>query len=173
MEASPSPRDLDARRLRTMLATIVRRFRIAERADLACCGTTVAQAATLEALARRNDMPLGELGRELGISPSTLTRNLDRLVDRGLVQRAPSGGDRRSSRAVLTAAGRAAAAEVDRVEQDFALDILERLPAHDAADIVETLETLVAAIRAATDRCCSDAFAGLAGCCQREQRAAR
>ena len=33
-----------------MIATLVRRFSLSERADVSCCGVTVAQAATLEAL---------------------------------------------------------------------------------------------------------------------------
>jgi len=146
--------DLDARRLRTAIAAIVRRFQLASRADLACCGMTVAQAATLESLDRRCGMTLGELARELGISPSTVTRNVDRLVERGLVRRERHPGDRRSFRVVLTSGGREAAAAVDGVEQAFAADILEHLRRSGRTDVVDSLERLVAAVRAATDGCC-------------------
>ena len=37
-------------RLRSAIRALVRRFGVAERADVACCGVTVAQAAALEAL---------------------------------------------------------------------------------------------------------------------------
>jgi DNA-binding MarR family transcriptional regulator len=106
-------------------------------------------------------MTLGELGRELGISPSTVTRNVDRLTERGLVRREPSPHDRRSSRVVLTPDGREAAAIVDHVEQEFAADILGRLRQVGSTDVVGTVERLVAAVQAATERCCSGAFEGL------------
>ncbi len=52
---------------------------------MSCCGVTVAQAAALEALSGHGPMRLKELGQRLGIAPSTLTRNLERLIEAGLV----------------------------------------------------------------------------------------
>jgi len=158
---TPPDGDLEATRLRTAIAAIVRRFQLAARADLACCGMTVAQAATLEALALRDGMTLGQLGREMGISPSTVTRNVDRLVERGLVRRVPLRDDRRSSYAELTATGRDAARAVDRMEQEFAAEILEHLRASGTTDVVDTLERLMTAVQAATERCCPGAFENL------------
>ena len=87
-----SPTASDARRLRDAIRALVRRFAISERADFACCGMTVAQAATLETLSTEGAMRLGDLCARLGIAPSTLTRNLLRLEERGLVKRAPQRG---------------------------------------------------------------------------------
>ena len=138
---------------------LVRRFSLAERADISCCGMTVAQAATLEALAD-GGLRLGELGRRLGIAPSTLSRNLDRLVERGLVDRGPDPADRRAQRAELTAMGRAAVDEVRGYEVDFARDILDHLC--DAPRTVEALDELLSAIRTATEGCCPGAYDHLA-----------
>ena len=66
--------DADAKRLRMAIRALVRRFQLAERADVSCCGLTVAQAATLDALADGDELRLGDLGRRLGIAPSTLSR---------------------------------------------------------------------------------------------------
>jgi DNA-binding MarR family transcriptional regulator len=66
----------DAARLRTGIRALVRRFGISERADVACCGMTVAQAATLDTLRSEGAMRLGALGRRLGVTASTLTRYL-------------------------------------------------------------------------------------------------
>ena len=41
--------DIQARRLQEIIRALVRRFALAERADMSCCDMTVAQAATLEA----------------------------------------------------------------------------------------------------------------------------
>ncbi len=144
-------------RLMEAIRVLVRRFSLAERADVACCGMTVAQAATLEALAD-GGLRLGELGRRLGIAPSTLSRNLDRLVDRGFVVRNPDPGDRRALCAELTDAGRRAAVSVHEQEIDFTRGILERLPESSAEATVASIEELLMAIRSATEGCCPGAY---------------
>ena len=153
IHASPA----EARRLNDAIRLLVKRFALAERADVACCGMTVAQAATLEALSG-GGLRLGELGRRLGIAPSTLSRNIDRLVERGLVIRGSDPDDRRAQRAELTAEGRTAAEAVRHHEVDFARDILDRLPEGSIADTLDTLDHVLSAVRAATESCCPGAF---------------
>ena len=149
--------DDDAKRLREAIRLLVRRFSLAERADIACCGMTVAQAATLEALVDRG-LRLGDLGTRLGIAPSTLSRNLDRLVDRGLVERGPDPQDRRALRAELTNEGRKAAAMVRRNEIDFARGILSSLPAGSVTTTLDAFDNLLAAVRSVTEDCCPGAY---------------
>ena len=88
----------EAARLRAAIRGLVRRFGVSERADVSCCGVTVAQAAALEALSGHGPMRLKELGQRLGIAPSTLTRNLERLLEAGLVVRQSDARDARASR---------------------------------------------------------------------------
>src|SRR5512134_250955 len=104
-----------AAELRACISAIVRRFSLAERADVDCCGLTVAQAATLEAL-RPKALRLGALAQCLGIAPSTLTRNLARLEAERLVAREPDLEDSRAALVKLTAAGEKAAARVEEQE---------------------------------------------------------
>jgi len=149
--------DDDARRLMAAIRLLVRRFSLAERADIACCGMTVAQAATLEALID-GGLRLGDLGQRLGIAPSTLSRNLDRLVERGLVVRGPDPHDRRALRAELSADGRRAAAVVRQNEVNFARDILASLPAGSIPTTLDAFDSLLAAVRSATEACCPGAY---------------
>ena len=142
---------IDARRLRDAIRALVRRFAISERADVACCGMTVAQAATLETLAVEGPMRLGDLGARLGIAPSTLTRNFVRLEERGLVKRAADREDARAFRAALTPAGERAAGEVLRQDEAFAASILSRLPASSRHGAVDAVENLLVAVRDATE----------------------
>ena len=144
--------------LRSAIRALVRRFGVSERADVACCGVTVAQAAALEALGAEGPLRLGDLGRRLGIAPSTLTRNLARLEDSGLVAREADPGDGRSFRVALTRPGRAAARAVAAREQDVARQVLGRIPAARRAVVVESLGELLAAVRDATEECCPGAF---------------
>jgi DNA-binding MarR family transcriptional regulator len=145
-------------RLRAAIRGLVRRFAVSERADVSCCGVTVAQAAALEALFGHGPMRLSDLGRRLGIAPSTLTRNLERLVDGGLLTRLADARDARSARVRLTAAGRRAALGVADREEDFARSVLERIPEARRAAVLESLGDLLAAVRGATEACCPGAF---------------
>jgi DNA-binding MarR family transcriptional regulator len=147
-----------AQRLRAAVRALVRRFAVSERADVACCGVTVAQAAALEALAAEGPMRLSDLGRRLGIAPSTLTRNLARLETTRLVAREADPVDARSAHVVLTAAGRRAAAAVAAQEEGFARQVLDRIPAERRARVIESLGDLLVAVRGATEGCCPGAF---------------
>ena len=147
-----------AQSLLAAVRALVRRFSISERADVACCGVTVAQAATLEALRAEGPLRLGALGRQLGITPSTLTRNVDRLEHSGLVTRVPDPEDQRASRLSLTTAGRKAAAVLERQEEAFARGVLERLPAERRQAVMMAMGELLRAVREATEACCPGAF---------------
>ena len=148
----------DAAGLRDAIRALVRRFAVSERADVACCGVTVAQAAALEALGAEGPTRLRDLGRRLGIAPSTLTRNLARLEASGLVERDADPEDARSARVGLTAQGRRAARAVAVQEEDFARQVLARIPAARRAVVVQSLGDLLVAVRAATEGCCPGAF---------------
>jgi DNA-binding MarR family transcriptional regulator len=161
--------DPTAFRLLDGIQLLVRLFSIAERADASCCGLTVAQSATLEVLRAGGPLRLSELGRRLGITASTLTRNLERLIEARLVAREADPEDARASRVVLTPRGRAAARQVEAREQAFARSILDRLPADRRDRTLEGLAGLLGAVREATESCCpgaSDHLPGesMAGC---------
>lgn len=149
--------DSQAQRLREAIRALVRRFSLAERADMSCCGMTVAQAATLEALSD-GGLRLSDLGKRLGITPSTLTRNLARLEERGLIRKEPDPIDRRAQLVALTSAGFDAAGEVRRQEENFARTVLARLPQGSTADALTTLENLLIAVRSASEACCPGAY---------------
>lgn len=146
-----------ARQLRQGIRSLVRRFALAERSDMSCCGMTVAQAATLQALAD-GGLRLSELSARLGIAASTLTRNLNRLEERGLVRRAADPGDRRAQRVVLSDAGRRAATEVETHEEAFARSVLDHLSPGSVDATLEAFAELVSAVRRATEDCCPGAF---------------
>lgn len=157
LRVRPEP-DAAPARLRAAISGLVRRFGISERADVSCCGVTVAQAAALEALSGHGPMRLKELGQRLGIAPSTLTRNLERLIEGGLVARQSDSRDARAARVRLTAAGRRAATGVAERERDFAQQVLDRIPADRRTAVLESLAELLTAVRSATEACCPGAF---------------
>jgi len=146
----------DARRLLQHVRALVRRFAVSERADVFCCGMTIAQAATLETLRLEGPLRMGELGRRLGITPSTLTRNLQRLLDTGYVKREADGDDARASVVVLTASGRRQADKLEKQEEWFAGEILGRIDPEHRDAVVARLGDLLVAVRDATKSCCPE-----------------
>jgi DNA-binding MarR family transcriptional regulator len=148
----------EALRLLKAVQALVRRFSISERADVSCCGMTVAQAATLELLKMEGAMGLSALGRRLGISPSTLSRNLQRLEERGLIERAADPEDARAAIAALTPAGEKTAAELEEQEIVSAGELLDQLPPQRRAAVVQGLEDLLEAICKTTESCCPGAY---------------
>jgi DNA-binding MarR family transcriptional regulator len=148
----------DIERFRSLLAALLRRFSVSERADVECCGMTVAQAATLEALGREGALRLGQLGTLLGIAPSTLTRNLARLEGSGLVRRLADSSDGRAARVELTEKGRRAWSRIERLEDAFAARVLDRLSPVARERALDGLEAILGAVRAETESCCPGAF---------------
>jgi DNA-binding MarR family transcriptional regulator len=158
MSVTPPSENDRARALLQGMRGLVRRFSVAERADVACCGVTVAQAATLETLNRQGPLRLGSLGKRLGVTPSTLSRNVERLEAGGLVQRDTDPGDARSARVSLTRKGRAAARDLERQELSFARQVLERVPAERREAVASAFHDLLVAVREATEACCPGAY---------------
>ena len=148
----------DVARLRSSFTALLRRFSISERADVQCCGMTVAQAATLEALGREGTMRLGRLGKLLGIAPSTLTRNLTRLEEAGLVRRTSDEEDGRAAQVELTEKGRRIRLRLEAMEDEFAERILDRLSPAAREQALDGLAALLDAVRAETETCCPGAF---------------
>lgn len=155
-EQTVQPKEIQ--QLRSLFQALVRRFSLSERADVQCCGMTVAQAATLEALGQQGAMRLGRLGQLLGIAPSTLTRNLARIEEQGLVRRTSDASDGRAFQVELTEEGRGVAARLEAIEDDFAQRVLARLSPESRRRALEGLNELFDAVRAETESCCSGAF---------------
>jgi len=84
-------------------------------ARLAPCGMTYVQWLPLYKLLLLGDCSAAHLARELEMDPGALTRAIDRLATKGLVQRTRCAQDRRVVQLALTPAGQRAAAQVPAV----------------------------------------------------------
>lgn len=78
-------------------------------------GLTGMQASVLLLLACRQSMTSVDLAREYKLYPSGITRLIDRLVSRGLVQRVPCERDRRVTYLIATRDGKEAASQLPSV----------------------------------------------------------
>jgi DNA-binding MarR family transcriptional regulator len=78
-------------------------------------GLTLPQMHTLEILGIHRAMRMKELASKMGVTTGTLTVLVDRLEERGLVQRSPHMTDRRSIMVELTDSGLTEFEEHDRL----------------------------------------------------------
>jgi DNA-binding MarR family transcriptional regulator len=106
-EAVPS---IDVARLRLAIARLSRRLR---RHQLA--GLTLTQVAALSTVDRCGPLRLSELAAVEGVAPSTLTRLVAALEDRGYVERTVVASDARASELAITPRGRDV---LDLIRQD-------------------------------------------------------
>ncbi len=75
-------------------------------------GLSGAQAKVLLALQSEEALPMRVLARELGFDPSNLTGLVDRLEEKGLIERRPDAADRRIKAIAVTREG-------SRLREDF------------------------------------------------------
>jgi DNA-binding MarR family transcriptional regulator len=114
-------------------------------------GITGPQRLVMREVGQRPDILPGELATALGIHASTVTGIVERLVERGLVERERSPDDRRSTRLRLTPAGRvlldARAVTIESVVTASTATMTPRA----RRDAAEFLHTVAAALREAAE----------------------
>jgi DNA-binding MarR family transcriptional regulator len=102
---------------------------------------TLPQLRVLFHVRRVPDITTGELSRALGITVSTTSGLVIKLVERGLVERHTTPEDRRQAPLRLTEAGQALVGELSDVGRPFLALVAERL-GDDLARVTATLERL-------------------------------
>lgn len=151
--SGPTPRELlvqefiesQWRLSRLIRASVLSRIE-AESTDLANLAASITphQRQAVMVLARLGPRSMGELARDLLISASSATELVDRLVDRGWVEREADPGDRRSVVIRLTERASEPAAEVDRMLLEEVAKLLAPLGDAEMAELVQLLRPLVA-----------------------------
>jgi DNA-binding MarR family transcriptional regulator len=116
--AGPGPA-IDVARLRVAIARVSRRLR---RHELA--GLTPTQLSALATVEQAGPMRLGDLAAAEGIAPSTLTRLVTALEERGYVDRCPVPGDARASTLAIAPEGHAV---LERIRQESTILLADSL----------------------------------------------
>lgn len=127
--------------------------------DEVCCGgLTARQCSILRILVRQEGARLSDLAEASGITPSAMTRVLDRLEKEGLVRRVRgSQKDGRAARVEITPAGRKARQQIDRLMEERTAAIVGAIPEASRNKLLEGLRMLNACIE--RGGCCGFAAA--------------
>jgi DNA-binding MarR family transcriptional regulator len=114
---------IDAARLRVAVLRLSRRLR---KHDLA--GLTPSQLSTLSSVGVCGPVRLGDLAATERIAPSTLTRLVNVLEDRGYLVRQPAPDDARAFLVTMTDSGREVLERIRAEATSLLTDILSTLP---------------------------------------------
>jgi DNA-binding MarR family transcriptional regulator len=90
-----------------------------------------------------NSFRHGELARNIGVEPSTLTRTLEPLVKAGLVDRQPNPANRREVLICLSEQGLTVLQEINNKMSHFCADILKHVPDHQLEQVESSLTLLL------------------------------
>lgn len=108
------------------------------------------QLAAMYAVSGTEQLSIAELAEQVGRSPSATSRIVGELVTRGYVERTTEAADRRQRALVLTPAGAALLATIDRARADQFLAVVRPLPTAERALVAMGVAAL--ASRAITRR---------------------
>lgn len=103
-------------------------------------GLTSPQLVVLLELAKRDDIPVGELARRISLSNATVTNILGRLEKRGFVIRARSESDRRRVLIQLSGAGRDVLREAPPLIEERFRGAIEDMREWERTQILATLQ---------------------------------
>jgi DNA-binding MarR family transcriptional regulator len=136
-QTGPAGPALDAARLRVAVLRLSRRLR---KHDLA--GLTPSQLSTLSYVGKSGPVRLGDLAAAERIAPSTLTRVVNVLEERGYLRRQPAPDDARAFLVTVTDAGLSVLERIREEGTRMLADILRTLPPDELAALEAALPAL-------------------------------
>ena len=129
------------------------------RQDAAFCEeVTFHQFMILDAVAKRNELPMSDLHEILGVKKSTTTRLINPLIQKGLLKRNKSVHDSRAATLFLTPEGEEIQQKVSLCLADFFQKVICSIPDGKKEEVMEAIQILIAAIKNTAVGC---------GCCSR------
>lgn len=130
-----------------LLRDVARLHVRAQREQVACCGTTVAQCQILTELDRSGPMPLTELGRRLGLHKGWISRAVAAMVEGGLLERGRKDADGRVVVLSLSRAGRRRVEALNGTLNRHAERVLGRIAPEERAHVRRALALVRTALR--------------------------
>jgi DNA-binding MarR family transcriptional regulator len=123
--------------------------------DEVCCeGLSQRQCAILRTLVAQEGARISDLAASSGITPSAMTRVLEKLEARGLVERVRGAHeDGRAAMVRITAGGRRTRKQLDGLMRQRTHQIIDSIPRKQRQEVLKALQTLNDAIESAG--CCA------------------
>ena len=110
-----------------------------------CAKVTLAQCLVIMEVEEAGPLRVGELASRLRLDNSTLSRTIEGLVQRGLLDRSRDGEDRRVVQVRLTPSGESICEAIHRQNDATYRAVFERIPTSERGVVLKGFETLVRA----------------------------
>lgn len=112
-----------------------------------CAQVTLAQCHTLVEIGRATSLSLKELSALLGLDISTMSRTVDTLVKKNLVDRVSDSQDRRSVRITLTPEGLLLYSHIETENDSYFSELYHSIPQEDQIQVLKSLKVLAEAFQ--------------------------
>jgi MarR family transcriptional regulator, transcriptional regulator for hemolysin len=119
-------------------------------------GITRAQWAVLAKVERNEGMKQNELAEQLEMQPITLTRLIDKLCERGWIERRSDDTDRRVNRLYLKEAAQPLLAKLGALKSELTATALQGISPADAQRLLSQLESVKENVRNALQLLCEE-----------------
>ena len=120
-------------------------------ASLECCcedmSLTKLELLALSVISNQKELIMSQLAGNLGVSMSTATGIIDKLVEKELVSRERNHGDRRVVKVVLTAKGEEIAISFQKQKEEMVKRIMELLSPEEQETFISILEKISEKLR--------------------------
>jgi MarR family transcriptional regulator, organic hydroperoxide resistance regulator len=143
-----------AEQIQRLTYQLVRYQDLCNRVLLEQHGVTAAQAYTLLAIPSDSSLSMNDLSATMGLASSTMTRTVDQLVLKGLVERLPDHTDRRVIRIQLATSGRETQRAIEAALKAFFEQALAEIPTGERDRVLHSLEQIRQAIANSLAVCC-------------------
>jgi len=129
-----------------LLPDLVKAFRTDEPQEILHMDICFPEICVLGQLSSNQEPTMSELGRSISMDLSTLTRTVDKLVEKHFVVRKPDPEDRRVVRVAITAGGRRIVSRFHEQRKKKIESILRQMTSQERRDLLNIFETLHARI---------------------------
>ena len=143
-----------AERMHKITKDLLRKYQLRDRNEITCCGISVSQCYALDILGEQGEMTMAGLAQYMYLEKSTVTRIVDQLIKRELVERRQNESDRRKVHIALTESGKKLRQEILDCQISSQKQILEQIPESKREMALEGLELLSSAIQEWLATCC-------------------
>lgn len=140
--------------IREVLQLLVRRFGLLQKDGAQCCGLSVVQSHIIYELFKRPNISLNDLSQLLSVDTSTLSRQVNHLVELDMIHRHPDPKDRRYITLSLTDKGESQHQEIANLMEDYILNLFKMVPEEKHAQVLESLQ-LISDAMSKSPNCCT------------------
>jgi DNA-binding MarR family transcriptional regulator len=139
--------------VREVFQQFVRRFGLLQKDGAQCCGVSVVQSHIIYELSKKPNISLNDLSQLLSVDTSTLSRQVQYLVELDMISRVPAPNDRRFVLLSLTSKGQQQHFQIAKLMEDYVEGIFSKIPKEKQYQVLESLQFLNDAMVQSADCC--------------------